>query len=83
MLCKANFVKCIEECCNLLQQAQSWAQSYQQKFYDVRNFQKKSENFKPTIFVGKVRKITNLMFWFGLFTRSPKMFFKTVLYEHN
>jgi hypothetical protein len=32
--------------------ARAW--SYQQKFSDLRNFQKKSENFKPTIFVRKV-----------------------------
>jgi hypothetical protein len=35
----------------------SWALSYLQKFSDLRNFQKKSENFKPNIFVRKVRKI--------------------------
>jgi hypothetical protein len=33
------------------------AQSNQQKFSDLRNFLKKSENFKPAIFVRKVRKI--------------------------
>jgi hypothetical protein len=31
----------------------------------IRNFQKKSENFKPTIFVRKVRKIIELMLWLG------------------
>jgi hypothetical protein len=30
---------------------------YQQKFSDLRNFQKNLENFKRTIFVRKVRKI--------------------------
>jgi hypothetical protein len=34
------------------------AWSFQQKFSDLINFQKKSENFKPTIFVRKVRKIS-------------------------
>jgi hypothetical protein len=34
----------------------SWAWSYQQKFSDLRNFQKKSENFHPAIFARKVRK---------------------------
>jgi hypothetical protein len=33
------------------------AQSYQQTFSDLRNFLKKSENFKPKFFVRKVRKI--------------------------
>jgi hypothetical protein len=33
------------------------AWSYQKKFSGLRNFQKKSSNFKPTIFVLKVRKI--------------------------
>jgi hypothetical protein len=37
-------------------EARAW--SYQQKFSDLRNFQKKSENFKRTIFVRKVRKIS-------------------------
>jgi hypothetical protein len=35
--------------------ARAW--SYQQKFSDLRNFQKTSENFKPSIFVRNVRKI--------------------------
>ena len=35
---------------------QNRAQSYQQKFSDLRNLEKKSENFKPTIFVKKFRK---------------------------
>jgi hypothetical protein len=59
------------------------AQSYQQKISDLRNFQKKSENFKPTIFVRKVRKIFKLMLWLGYLFRSPEMFFKTVSQEHN
>jgi hypothetical protein len=32
------------------------AWSYQQILSDLRNFQTKSENFKPIIFVRKVRK---------------------------
>jgi hypothetical protein len=35
----------------------SKTKAYQQKFSDLKNFQKKSENFKPTIFVRKVLKI--------------------------
>jgi hypothetical protein len=33
------------------------AWSYQQKLSDLRNFQKKSEIFKPAVFARKVRKI--------------------------
>jgi hypothetical protein len=44
------------------------AQSYQQKFSDLINFHENPENFKPTILVGKVRKIIKLM-------RSLEMFF--------
>jgi hypothetical protein len=33
---------------------ETWAWSYQQKFSDLRNFQKNSENFKAAIFVIKV-----------------------------
>jgi hypothetical protein len=35
----------------------TWAWSYQQKLSDLRNFQKKSEIFKPAVFARKVRKI--------------------------
>jgi hypothetical protein len=42
----------------------SWAWSYQQKFSDLRNFQKKSENLKTTIFVKKVRKLSSECFGF-------------------
>jgi hypothetical protein len=31
----------------------------------IEKFLKKTENFKPTIFVRKVRKIILLMFWLG------------------
>jgi hypothetical protein len=53
------------------------------KIGDLRNFQKKSENFEATILVRKVRKIIQVMFWLGLLIRSLEMFFKTVSYEHN
>jgi hypothetical protein len=33
-----------------------WAWSYQQKFSDLRGYQKKSENFKPAIFCQKGQK---------------------------
>jgi hypothetical protein len=35
-----------------------WAWSYQQKFSDLRNFLKNSENFEPADFVRKVRKLS-------------------------
>jgi hypothetical protein len=43
----------------------AWAWSYQQKFSDLRNFQKKSENFKPTIFCQNVLKnyLANVLAW--------------------
>jgi hypothetical protein len=42
---------------NKLSPVPTWGQSYQQNVSDQRNFQKKSENFKPTMFVREVRKI--------------------------
>jgi hypothetical protein len=40
-----------------LYKTKPWPWSYQPKLSDLRNFQKKSENFKPTIFVRNVRQI--------------------------
>jgi hypothetical protein len=59
------------------------AQSYQQKLSDLRNFQKMSENYKPTIFVRKVRQIIELMFWLDLLIRNLELFFLIVPYEGN
>jgi hypothetical protein len=61
----------------------TWAWPYQRKFSDLRNFQKWSENFKPTIFIRKVGKMIWLMFWLGYFIRSLEILVKTVSYEHN
>jgi hypothetical protein len=45
--------------------AMSRAWSYQQKFSDLSNFQKKSENFKPTIFCQKGQKnyLADVLAW--------------------
>ncbi len=51
------------------------------KLSDLRNFQKKSENFKLALFVRKDRKIIELMFWLGYLIRSQEMFFETVSSE--
>jgi hypothetical protein len=54
---KLNFsFPCFEK--KTLEQPNKWtrAWSYQQNFSDLRNFQKKSENFIPTILVRKVKK---------------------------
>jgi hypothetical protein len=59
------------------------AWSYQQKFSDLRNFQNKSENVQPTIFVRKVGKIIKQMFWLGWLVGSLEMLFKTVSCECN
>jgi hypothetical protein len=48
----------------------SRAQSHQQKFSDLRNFMKMSENFKPTAFVRKVRKLFSQCFGLDLKSRN-------------
>jgi hypothetical protein len=63
--------------------SKSGAWSYQQKFSDLRNFQKNLENFKASVFVTEVRKIIKLMFWLCYLIRCLEMSFKTVLYELN
>jgi nucleoid-associated protein YejK len=57
-----------------------WAQSYQQKFSDLRNSLKKSENFKPTIFGRKVRKkyLANILTWLA-YKKSRNVFLNFVI----
>jgi hypothetical protein len=39
-----------------------WPGPINKNFSDLRNFQEKSENFKPTLFVIKVKKLSSLCF---------------------
>jgi hypothetical protein len=48
---------CHYDGCHYGRSPRAW--SYQQIFSDLRNFQKKPENFKTTIFVGKARKLSS------------------------